>query len=306
MSTDWNLLDVEPDDDVDSYALQKSNGEIVVGEEVSSVPAIASVMPENFPLLTLLRFIPDVKLKKRADAASARVTEALAHATEYGALTRIEEARLEAKEAIDEIDVAFDDVVKLANQLHKRLTGLRSDFQGAAVGAVALADRALIAEKRRLDAIAETARREAQEAANKQMREAAEKAAAEAAKRKAPASVVAEMKASAKTIVAPPVPTPASASSALVSSSLSDKYKARLLGTTDDQDPNPDVVDMTPAQRESFVTLLAAVRGDLSKLHYLAVNWKVLNAIVKVDKKTFEFPGIEPFNEGSLRSKGRR
>lgn len=265
--------------------------------------ALASVLPQNFPLLTLLKFLPDVRLKQRADALAEKALAIDVRAD--GGLTRADESLVPIRGVLAEIDACFKDPVSLANQLHKRLTGLRGDFKKDGEGALETVGRRVLDEKRRLERLAEDARRRAQEEADRQARKDAEAAAREAKRRGVDPAIVGAMREQAKFTRAAPVASPLPAP-ALRSSTVAQNWKARFKGAVPDADPNPDTCDMTVHEQEMFLQLLDAVRGGRVPLTAVRPNWSYLNDQAQGQRTTLDIPGIEAFDAGSLRGKGRR
>lgn len=290
-----NLLDMEPDEEPQPPAL--------VGDVLPAAPddlALQQVMPENFPLLTLLRFLPDVRLKKAVEAAAAAVLAI--DVTADGGLAQLDAALPVLREAIADSDRSFDDPVGLANQLHKRLTGLRGDFRKPGADALETGNERLKAEKRRRDAIDAEAKRVAQVAADKQAREALAQAAKDAAARNAPKDVVAALKKEAKTAVAPPVHVPSSAAP-LKNTSVVEQWKVRLKGTPEGADPNPAMDELSLAQQQQVRLIFKAISEGWIPLMAASIDWAYLNKRAGSDKTTFDMPELEAFDEGGTRSK---
>lgn len=271
---------------------------------------LALSLPTGFPLPTLLQFLPDIRVKVRIErlAAEARAMEVKGRA----GLRAADEARENLRQAVADAKKLFDGTkddpgpTVLANALHKRLTGLRADFVGSGESAVEWLDTSILSEQRRLDREAEEARLRAQAEADRQAKKDAEAAAREARKAGASPEVVSELKAAAKTAQAPPVHVPSAADGALQHSSTVEKFKARLCGTPDEAEPNPDTCDLTPLQEEQFRALLAAVIEKRVPLAAVCVDWKYVNAQANAQRATFDWPGLEAFKDLGLRSKGRR
>lgn len=258
----------------------------------------------DFPIRTLLTFLPDVRLKRRSEDLAQK-----AMAVDVNGLAGIrsaEAALVELKASVTEIDSCFKDVVDLANQLHKRLTGLRSDFRKPGQEAIDVVGKRIYAEVRRLEQVARNAQREAQRVADEKARQAAAEAIEKAKQQQAPPAVVAEMQRQAVAVAAPPVQV---ARPSLGSSAAVAKYKGRLVGTTEADEPCPGTADeMTAQQQESFLKLVQAVaKGDMSApLLCLSPNWKYIHKRADADKSTFVMAGIEIWDAGGLRSKGGR
>lgn len=285
-------LDIEP---------EPEQPEIDVLEpEVVSLQ-IRQSLPAGFNLPTLLRFLPDIRLKQRAEAAAEK---ALAiDVSEEGGLLAADAALVPLRESIEAITRDFEDPTSLANQLHKRLTGLRSDFSKVASAALETVSRRVYAENKRQEAMAAEARRKAQDAADKQAREDAKKA-ADAAKAAGQSKAVVEtLKQQAKTAVAAPVASPAPAPM-LASTSTVPKWKVRFVGTPSDGTANPEIDELTAQQQEQMRKVLLAVgNGQLPLAVTLGLNWSYLNKRAVAEKTTFEMLELEAFDEGGTRKK---
>lgn len=297
-----NLLDMEPDDEPTAQAPALAEP-VLTGDVLPAAPddlALQQVMPENFPLLTLLRFLPDVRLKKAVESAAAAVLAI--DVTAPDGLARLDAAMPVLREAIDNSDASFDDPVGLANQLHKRLTGLRGDFRKPGIEAQATGNERIKSEKRRRDALDQEAKRVAQAAADKQAREAVAQAAKEAAARNAPKEVVQALKREAKTATAPPVYVPPSAAP-LKNTSVVESWKCRLKGTPDGAEPNPAMDELTLAQQQQVRSIFKAIAEGWVPLTAASLDWSYLNKRAGAEKTTFDMHELEAFDEGGTRSK---
>ncbi len=267
---------------------------------------IAELLPADFPLPVLIRFVPDLRIKDALDAA-----------VEYALSIEVKDAGLEGLRAADwalmgvnaAIKIAqahFDEPADIANRLHKSITGKRSEWCSPGEAAKKTIGTRMYTEKSRLDALAAAERRKAQEEADALARAEARRVADEAAKKNAPTAVVEKLQQEAKTAVAPPVPVAPAAAAAMPSTTITTTWKARLAGSEADADPNPDVAIMTPAQLTQVRVLLRAILDDQAPITAISVNWAVLNARAKADKTTLAIPGLEAFADGGVRAKGRR
>lgn len=167
------------------------------------------------------------------------------------------------------------------------------------------ANRSLHGATSRDQAIAAEERRKAQAEADRLAREARQREAEAAAKAKAPAPVVEELKRQAETATAPHVHVPTSAP-ALSGSSTVATWKARITGTPAEAEPNPKMAELSVPQRAQVLTLMAAVIAGQAPITAFELNWPVLNGRAKSDKSALAIPGIEPFEQGGVRAKGRR
>jgi hypothetical protein len=289
------LFDIEPEPEPAPRTIEPAPAEL----------SLMRVLPADFPLATLLTFLPDVKLKQRVEAAAAA---ALAiDVTAEGGLVRADEALVPVRAGLKEIDEGFRLPCDIANKLHKRLTGLRADFMGAGEDAVRSVGRAIYNEHVRLQHLADEAKRKAQEDADRQAREEAQRAADQAKKSAAPAAVVAVLEQRAAAATAPPVATTAPAPKLQHSSAVA-KWRARLRGTLPGADPHPATKELTLPQQEALLELLKAiVEGKPgASLALIEVNWATADKRASADGTTMAIPGLEAFDEGGTRAKGRR
>lgn len=284
-------LDIEPD--------------VVEGEVLDAQPPqpTANFMPPGFPLATLLRFMPDIRLKhavtKAADALLAIDVKA------PDGLQKADSARAKLATAIAAAEKPFEDPTGWANQLHKRLTGLRSDFTKYGAETLKAADANIYAETKRRERLAEEDRRRRQEEADREAKAHAEKLAKDAAKRKASPDVVEALREEAKTATAPPV-TSFALSVPLSKSTPVEKWKGRFVGTPDGDEVNPDMADLSPEQQQHAREFFAAVGAGKVSLACAAVNWAEINRRAHADRRTFDIAGMEAVDVGGLRSKGKR
>lgn len=270
---------------------------------VLGAPPIEAILPQGFRLDQLLTFIPDIRLKRGAEAMAE---EALAiDVSTPDGFARADASLSALRERIATIEECFAEPVDRANQLHKRLTGLRTDFTLAAVTAVKTVGQRVVAEDRRLKDLADAARRQAQAEADRQAREAAARAAREAAKANAHPNVVARLEQAAKSATAAPVASPA-ASAPLASTSVVQRWKARLRGSPAEAEPNPKVADLSKDQQEQARKLCAAIGRGEEPLSAVELNWSYLNKRAGAEKAAFAITGLEAFDEGGTRSRGRR
>ena len=265
---------------------------------------VASAMPPNFPLHTLLTFVPDVALKNKL-AKAAEAALALDVTTDEG-MQAADTALVDIKAQVAHIMLCFDGTAtdpgpaRLAGQLHKRLTGLRGDFCNAGETAATVLDRRLLAEQRRRDALAEQRRREVQEEADRKLREEAKAAAKDARSSGAPRDVVDALKQQAKVGVAPPVsiaPVRGLSQSAPVQ-----RWKCRLVSTPEDAEPNPEITAMSAHQQEQVRGILGLIAtGNVPLAACRGLDWSYLNKRAAAEKRAFDIPHLEAFDEGGLR-----
>lgn len=265
--------------------------------------ALMRVLPADFPLATLLTFLPDVKLKQRVDEAAARAMAV--DVTAADGLTLADEALVPVRAGLKEIDEGFRLPCELSNKLHKRLTGLRADFMGAGEDAVHVVGRRIYDERVRQQHAADEARRKAQEEADRAAREEARKAAEQAKQQQAPAAVVAVLEQRAESATARPVAAPI-APPKLAHTTVVPKWKARLLGTMPGGEPNPATKELTAPQTAAMLDLLRAIVGGQAPLSLVEINWSNANKRAASEGKTMAIPGLEAFDEGGTRAKARR
>jgi hypothetical protein len=269
---------------------------------VASV-ALMQVLPIDFPLPSLIRFVPDVALRQAADEATVYAMGVEVQGRE--GLQRADVALTALRTSLKAIEEHFEEPVDTANKLHKRLTGLRSDWVDRGAGAAKTVGSRIWAEKNRLDAIDREADRKRQAEEDRKAREIAQAEAEAAKKAQAPAPVVEELQQRAKTATAPPVQ-PIAPAPKLQGSSVVTTWKARIAGTPGTDEANPDTESLSPAQRVEVMKLLKAILDGRAPMASISLNWPYLSKRAKADKSTLAIPGIEAFEEGSVRSKSSR
>lgn len=306
MTNMFDDLELEPEGDAPRLAMDPEVVDEGYVDPGKMVPFnLQRALPDSFDLQLLLRFLPDPLLKKKLDAEAARAVQLVV--TGPSGLKAADASLVAMRAAIKEIETCFDEPTSLANSLHKRLTGLRSDFCANGEAAIKRLNASVYAENQRVEREAEAIRRKNQEAADADARKAAFAAAEEAKKTGMPAEVVQEMQAAAQTVTASPIAAPPRP--AMTGSTAAPKWMARLKDTLPEAEPNPDVADMTPAQLASLKELLAAVVGGAESPAAVikTLNWGYLNTKAKAEKTTLALPGLEAFDAGSVRAKpGRR
>ncbi len=268
-----------------------------------AVMPLMSVLPADFPLPSLAKFVPDVTLRQAADEATVYAMSVEVQGRD--GLQRADVAVTALRASLKAIEDHFAEPVDTANKLHKRLTGLRSDWIDRGAGAVKTVGNRIWAEKNRLDAIDREAARKAQEEEDRKARVIAQAEADAARKAQAPAPVVEELQQRAKTATAPPVQ-PVAPAPKLQGSSVVTTWKARIAGTPGSDEPNPDTEALSPAQRVEVMKLLKAILDGRAPMAAISLNWPYLSKRAKADKSTLAIPGIEAFEEGSVRAKGSR
>ncbi len=260
--------------------------------------ALAQILPDGFDLRALLTFLPDVRLKRELEAL-AEAAAAVDVATDFG-LRRADALLVQIDDKAKEIEACFDLPTSLANQLHKRMTGLRGDFLRAGLEAKDDLASRVKNRQREIARADEEARQRAQAEADREAREAAAAAAKLAEAEKQPKSVVKELKQQAKTATAPPVSLPSR--SPLKQTKVAQSWKACPAGTTDADDPNPEMADATPAQLEGIRALMRACLDGApgTSMTMFEVRWPALNARAVNERTAMRIPGIEARDVGRL------
>lgn len=315
MSTNDMDLEIEPLDAADEIEPLDEMRDLLpsIQEEGPAVPepsappvlALAEVLPADFPLPALVRWVPDLAKKQQLDAL---VTRALSvDVASEGGMGFADESLAALRAQVTVVEGDFEEPKRLAHELHRSITGRLSEWLAPARDAIAKVGREMAAERRRQEEIAARVRREEQRKADELARENARKAAEAAAKQGAPAAVVEQMQQQAATVTAPPVPVAATAPAPLAHSTVTKTWKARVAGTAADAAPNPSMSELTPAQQAEVLKLMKDVVTGGTPLTAFDINWSYWNARAKAEKSTLTVPGIEAYEELSTRAKaGRR
>ena len=266
--------------------------------------AVMEILPPNFPLPILAKFVPNPALREHAHDAA---THALAVRVEgQEGLTIADRALETLRTAQAVITEHFKEPADIAFQLHRAITQTRAEWlaegEQARLGLGARMD----IELRRLRAVADEQRRQAQAEADRQAREAAAREAAAAQQAGAPLHVVQELEREAEQATAPPIPRAGFGMPKLASSTPVEKWKARIAGTPGDQDPHPKMADLTNRQRAQVLQLLKAVINGQAPMVCFELNWTALDARAKAERSALALPGMEAYDEGGLRAKGLR
>lgn len=298
-------LEVEPDEptslDVEPDAPSAPVAVMAVQLEPMPLP-LMQVLPADFQLPALIKFVPDPAIKRAVDdAVSYALTVDVAAP---GGLARADLAVSAVSAALKAADAHFDEPAELSNQLHKHITGTRAAWTAAGRSCKDTMGRRIWAENQRIQAEAAEVRRLEQAEANRKAREAAAAEAELARKSHAPAAVVEQLQQKAETAVAPPVPVVDAPK--MTANTVVTTWKARLKGTPADAEPNPKMAEITPAQRLTVLEMMAGVIAGTVPITVLEINWSVLNGRAKSDKGTLAITGIEAFADGGVRSKGTR
>lgn len=301
-------LEIEPELDIEPDAAPAEESEIEPEPEPTTSAALVArplieVLPADFQLPLLTKFVADVRLKERADHAASYALSI--DVTGAEGLQRADLALSTLRDSQKAITGHFEEPAAIANKLHKQITSIRGEWLEEPEKAYRAVGQRVHAERQRLERVAAEERRKAQAEADRQARDTARREAEQAEHAKAPASVVEQLKREAETATAPPVATPAPVPTMRGVSTVT-TWKARLAGAAADVDPNPKVSDLTISQRQKLFELLQAILAGKAPLTAVEINWSVLNARAKADKSTLAIPGIEAYTEGGVRARGRR
>lgn len=267
--------------------------------------ALIEVLPADFQLPLLTKFIPNPALRTALHEA---VQQALAVevAAPHG-LERADVALSAIHRHVKTIEEHFEEPTRVAYDLHRRLTGLRSEWSSEGKDAIKVMARRIFDEHERQHALEREARRREQEEADRQAREAAQREAAQAEAANVPAPIVEEMKQQAQTVTAPPVSAGPGVSSVLRNNSTTRTWKARIAGTSGDaEDQQPCVEALSAPQRAKVLETMKAVLEGRAPLAVFEINWSYLDKRAKADKSAMGIPGFEAFQVGGVRAKGRR
>jgi hypothetical protein len=305
MTTDFatlDLWDVEPEPEAELCLEPETAPE----PELVAIPQVAlmQVLPADFPLPALIRFVPDARLRAAAEDAAMLALSLDVRGPE--ALVQADAALTVLRGRQKAIEEHFAAPAEIANNLHKSLTGARRDWLARGEEAIQSVSRRIYAEKRRLDDLAAEERRKVQAEADRVAREEAARQAKAAQKAQAPAAVVEALKQQAKTAQAPPVSTAATAAPKLDGLSTVKNWTCTIAGTPRDADQQPAMADLTPTQRAQVLNLLRAVLDGKAPIVCFEIAWPYLRKRAKADESTLAIPGIEAYDAGGVRAKGSR
>lgn len=282
---------IEPDDEA-----PEPSAEAAVSQ------ALVEILPADFPLPLLTKFVPDPALRAAAETAAREALSITVSGPE--GLQHADSALTTVRATVKAISAHFEDPTSTAYALHKRLTTVRGEWTAEAEQAVNLVGQRIFSEQRRLEAIAAEDRRLAQAQEDRKAREAARRDAEAAARAHSPAQVVEELQRHAESVTAPPVAPPASAPPALKGTTVISTWRARLKGTPDEAQPK--VEEFSPAQRMAFLDYLRAVVDGRAPLNGCECNWSYFNKRAVADKATFQITGFEAVECGGARAKATR
>jgi hypothetical protein len=287
---------LEPDEPVDTEAAT------VAAALVST--ALIEVLPADFPLPVLARFVPNQALRT-AVAEVCRDLLAI-DVTAADGVDKADTALGLLRERMKAVDAHFDEPARIAYELHRHITGMRADFNREGVETQKTMARRLFDETERRQAIERERLRREQQEANERERERLRLEAAEAAKHQAPPAVVEQMQQEAETATAPPVGTRSTPATTMRNSTVTKTWKARVQGTPATDEPNPETADLNAAQRHQVLEAMKAIIDGRAPLAVFAINWSYLNKRAAADKSAMGIPGFEAFQVGGLRAKGSR
>jgi hypothetical protein len=122
--------------------------------------ALMQVLPVDFPLPALIRFVPDVKLKAAAEQAAAYALSLDVRGEE--GLHAADDALRVLLGSQKGITEHFEEPKEIANRLHNSLTSTLADWLAPGKAAIKAVGRKVYVETQRLKAIAHEERRKAQ------------------------------------------------------------------------------------------------------------------------------------------------
>lgn len=305
MPADVDLL--PPPEEEELLAAPPEDELTPAGDPMPEATALVEILPADFPLPALIKFVPDPRVRTAADDDAARL---LAIEVTDETSLRVMDACLERQRSHKKtIEALFEEPSSIANRLHKQLTGLRTMWLEPTERAIRTGGTRVVETQRRLDREAADARRKAQEKADLEARAQAAREAEAAAKANAPKAVVEQLQEEAKTAVAPPVKSfeLTGAQAPLRSTSIVTTYKVRPKGTdAGAAEQSPCMSDLSPAQRLAVMQAMKAVLDGRAPIAVFEINYTYLNQRARADKKAFALDGFEVYEDGSTRGKGGR
>jgi hypothetical protein len=202
MSINFEALDLEPEPDtkgIDAQSMptiemaddEPQAPSAVVHARLESEPLpLMQILPADFRLPVLTRFVPDARIKARIDAALAYAKSLAIEGRGPDGITAADAALAELNDAIKAGERHFEEPAQIAHDLHKHVTGTRATWVNAAKIEARSIGTQVWRENERLKAEADRERRRRQEEANQRAREEAEAEAARAKQAAAPPQVV--------------------------------------------------------------------------------------------------------------------
>lgn len=265
---------------------------------------LMELLPPDFRLPALIKFIPNQALRVASENAAASALAVVVEGPE--GLQRADLAVAACRASLKGIDEHLEDPIAIANELHKRLTGIRGEWKATGTAAVATVGSRIFAEQRRLEQLAAAERRRLQDEADSLAREHARRESEAAVQANAPAPVVEELKRQAETATAPPVHVPALAPAPLANSTTVKTWKGRIVGTPGSDEANPTMAELSTAQRQTILGAMKDVVEGRAPMAVFEINWSYVNNRAKADKSTLNIPGFEAIEIGSVRAKSTR
>jgi len=266
--------------------------------------ALMQVLPADFPLPTLIRFVPDVRLKAAADDAARYALSLEVRGAE--GLTTADEALTVLRGSQKAIVEHFAEPKDIANRLHRSISGTESEWLAGGEAATDAVGRKVYVETKRLKALADEERRKLQQAADEQARADATKRAKAAEQAQAPAAVVENLKAQAQVARAAPVSAPTSAPPKLAGTTVTKNWTCTIAGTPRDAEQQPAMADLDNPQRARVLELMRAVLEGKAPILCFELGWQYLKKRAKADEATFNVPYMEAYDAGGTRAKGTR
>lgn len=268
---------------------------------------LMQILPADFRLPALTRFVPDLAIKARIDTALTYVQSIEIEGKGLEALKLIDAGLNELNAAIAAGEAHFEEPASIAYDLHRHVTGTRGAWVNDPKAVVKKIGTAVWKETERLKAAAAAEQQRLQDEANAKAREEARIAAEQAAKNRAPAPIIEKLEQQAKTATAPPVIAQAVAPP-LSDNSVVTTWKARLASIAEDADEQaPALTALTPEQRQDVIRLFKAIvdgRHDLLSL--VSVNYGAINKLAVAQESTFNVPGFVAYKTGGTRKKAQR
>lgn len=304
-------LEIAPDDNgIDEQSMPTiaaASPVLAVQLEPEPMP-LMQILPADFRLPVLTRFVPDLAIKKALDDALVYLQAIEIEGQGREGITRADAGLSEVNARIAAAEAHFEDPASIAFELHRHVTGTRASWVTDAKAVVKSKGNAVWKEGERLKAEAAKEQRRIQDEANAKARQEAEEAAALAKKNQAPPAVVQKLEERAKTATAPPVPAPVSAAPLMTDNSVVTTYKAKFVSTPDDAEGvHPDITKLSPAELGDIKVLLKAiVDGRTDLLSLLSIEWGKLDKLAVSQEGTFSVPGFVAFKTGGTRKKATR
>lgn len=302
-----NMYDLLIDDDDDFLLDGGSVTDPVLAAAGDPAPmplALMEILPANFPLPWLLKFVPDPALKTALDEATS--TAMALDIVAADGLLKADVALATMRDRVKAVKEHFEAPAARAHELHASITSRRAEWLATAEAAIQIVGRRIAAERARLQALADDQRRQAQEKANAEERERLRFEAIAAEQHNIPRRVVEQMKLAAETAQAPPVPAAATAPPVLTRNTVITTWKARIKGTSAEAEPNPEMADLDPVQVEQIRNLMRAVAEGKESIACFELDWGYLNRRAKSEERAFAITGMEAFPDSTTRGKGGR